>query len=510
MPTLTGRRLNLVFTGLLVGNTMAGLDATIVATAGLSIQRDLGSIGSLASIFTAYQLAQIATMPLYGKLGDIYGRRRIFGVSVAIFLVGSVLCGLAPSLSVLVLARVVQGAGAGGLTGLTMAIVADIVPPDRLHRYLGYTGLIFAVTSVLGPFLGGVFADELSWRWAFFVNLPSGAVCFVALSAVPRVARRIHHRVDVVGALLLALLATSVTLVCSWGGRSHPWGSVPIVGLTTIASATTIAFLLWERRVEEPIIPRRIFARPAVTIAVIANLIAGVGFFGGIVYLPVFFQSVQLRGASEAGRLLIPFAFATAMGTAFVGQVIDRRGRGARAFPIAGMMAMALGFACLSVLAPSASALLPVAFGVMVGIGIGFVMQVLLFVVQRCTEERDRGAATAVTILARIAGSVVGVAIGGNVLNQRLASALEARGSVVDPGSLQGDATSIRAFSATVRQQVVDSYDAALGTTFRVFVPIMLIGVVLTWLLPRDLDRRVHTGQSEQSEQSGPAVAEPL
>lgn len=491
MSTLAGRRLNLVFTGLLIGNTMAGLDATIVATAGLSIQRDLGSIGSLASIFTAYQLAQIATMPFYGKLGDLYGRRRIFGVAVTIFLVGSMLCGLAPNLALLVFARVVQGAGAGGLTGLTMAIVADIVPADRLNRYLGYTGLIFAVTSVLGPVLGGVFADELSWRWAFFVNLPSGAVCFAALSMVPKTARRVRHRIDVLGALLLAAAATSITLVCSWGGRSHAWGSPRIVALGSIGSMAAVAFVLWERRVAEPILPARIFARREVTLSVVANLIAGVGFFGGIIYLPVWFQSVQLRSASEAGRLLIPFAFATAMGTVVVGQVIDRRGRGVRAFPIAGMIAMATGFTFLSAMGADVPVVAPVVLGALVGVGIGFVMQVLLFAVQRSTEFRDRGAATAVTVLARIAGSVVGVSLAGNVLNQRLASALSARGSLVDPSELQGDAASLLEFPPGIRQQVVDSYAAALGSTFRVFVPVMLVGLGLALALPRNLDDRV-------------------
>jgi EmrB/QacA subfamily drug resistance transporter len=491
MTVLEGRRLTLVFVGLMIGNTMAGLDATIVATAGLSIQRELGSIGSLASIFTAYQLAQIATMPLYGKLGDLYGRRRVFGVSVGVFLVGSVLCGAAPSLGVLVLARVVQGAGAGGLTGLTMAIVADIVPADRLNRYLGYTGLVFAVTSVLGPFLGGVFADQIGWRWAFFVNLPSGALCYLALSQVPRTQVRTRHRLDVVGAALLAVIATCVTLVCSWGGRSHAWGSARILSMAAVAVVGTAVFVLWERRVAEPILPGRIFAARATTLSVLANLIAGIGFFGGIVYLPVFFQSVQLRDASAAGRLLIPFAFATAMGTALVGQVIDRVGRGTRTFPIVGMIAMGLGFWGLGATPADAAVWRPVLLGALVGIGIGFVMQVLLYVVQRSTELRDRGAATAVTVLGRIAGSVVGVALAANVLNQQLAAGLAERAVAVDPAALQGDADSILALPVAVREGVVAAYADAVGTTFWVFVPVMLVGLAFVLALPRDLDRRV-------------------
>ena len=488
---LTGRRLNLVFVGLLVGNTMAGMDATIVATAGLRIQKDLGSVGSLSSIFTAYQLAQIATMPLYGKLGDLYGRRRIFAIAVATFLVGSALCGAAPSLGFLVFARVVQGVGAGGLTGLTMAIVADIVPAERLGRYLGYTGLVFAVTSVLGPVVGGLFADGPSWRWAFYVNLPSGAICFVALASVPKVAGRIAHRIDLLGALLLATIATCVTLVASWGGRTADWGSWTIVRLALLGVVALAGFVAWERRSAEPILPGRIFHQREVGLAVLANFVAGIGFFGGIVYLPVFFQAVAGRTATDAGRLLIPFAFATAMGTVIVGQAVERVGRGVRAFPIAGMAAMAAGFAMLSTVEPSLSVGAAMGYGALVGIGIGFVMQVLLYVVQRTADARDLGAATAVTVLARIAGSVVGVALAGNVLNQRLASALAARGSSVVAAALQGDAASIAALAEPGRTQVIEAFAAALGSTFRVFVPVMLVGLVLVLALPRDLDARV-------------------
>ncbi len=498
MTTLEGRRLTFVFTGLLVGNTMAGMDATIVATAGLSIQRDLGSIGSLASIFTAYQLAQIATMPMYGKLGDLYGRKRVFGISVTVFLVGSMLCGLAPSLSFLVAARTIQGIGAGGLTGLTMALVADLVPADRLSRYLGYTGIVFAVTSVLGPFLGGVFAESFNWRWAFFVNLPSGALCYAALAQVPGRRERVRHRLDVVGALLLATIATCITLVCSWGGRSDSWTSPRIISMSAIAIGALALFIAWERRFPEPIVPLRIFARRETSLAIIGNLIGGVGFFGGIIYLPVYFQAERLRGAAEAGRLLIPFAMGSALGTIIVGQVVDRRRVGTRAFPIAGMATMTFGFAVLSTLTSTSPIWLAVGLGLLVGVGIGFVMQVLLYVVQRRTDDRDRGAATAVTVLARIAGSVIGVALAGNVLNQRLGEELQQRGSPVDPADLQGDAASLRELAPSVRTAVIEAYEAALSSTFKVFVPVMLLGVAAMVWLPRSLDADVAVEYDDQ------------
>ena len=495
---LVGRKLNWVFVGLLVGNTMAGLDATIVATMSLRIQKDLGSVGSISSIFTAYQLAQIAAMPLYGKLGDLYGRKRVYAVAVATFLAGSAMCGAAPSLGWLVIARAIQGVGAGGLTGLTMAIVADIVPPDRLGRYLGYTGLIFAVTSVLGPVCGGIFADGPSWRWAFYINLPSGIACFVALRSVPRIVKRVDHRVDILGAALLATVATCVTLVATWGGRTFAWSSLRIVGLTTAALVALFTFIAWERRAPEPLLPARIFRRREVAISVFANLVAGVAFFGGIVYLPVFYQSVGLRSATIAGRLLIPFAFSTAIGTTFVGQVMQRTRRGTRTFPLIGMLSMLIGFVLLSLVAGTTSVYVAMGCGMFVGLGIGFTMQVMLFVVQRRTEVRDLGAATAVAVLARIAGSVVGVAVAANVLNQRLASELGARGNPIRGETLQGNADWIIKHSVSARTAIRDSYAAALGTTFRIFVPIMCVGFVVLLFLPRNLDALVHGENSDE------------
>ncbi len=488
---LDGRKLNLVFVGLLVGNTMAGMDATIVATMSLRIQRDLGSVGSLSSIFTAYQLAQIASLPLYGKLGDLYGRKKVFGIAVTIFLLGSALCGAAPSLGFLVIARALQGAGAGGLTGLTMAIVADIVPADRLGRYLGYTGLVFAVTSVLGPVVGGIFADGPSWRWAFYVNLPSGAICYLALAKVPKLAKRVEHKIDIFGAALLAIVATCLTLVSTWAGRTFAWSSPRIITLIAVGIASIIGFIAWERVAAEPLVPARIFARREVTIAIIANLVAGIAFFGGIVYLPILYQSVGLRSATDAGRLLIPFAFSTAMGTTLVGQIMQRKYRGARTFPLIGMVLMATGFALLSLATATTTATTAMLEGVLIGAGIGFTMQVMLYVVQRLTEPRDLGAATSLAVLARIGGSVVGVAVAANVLNQRLTSALKSRGNPLRGIRIQGDAKWIQALSPATKTKVVDAYAAALGTTFRIFIPVMLIGFAIVLMLPRNLDERI-------------------
>ena len=482
--TLGGRRLVLVFTGLMIGNTMAGLDATIVATTGQTIVADLGSQKLLPWVFTAYQLAQIAVMPLYGKLGDLFGRKRVFAFAVLLFVAGSMLCGAAPTMTVFLVARALQGLGAGGLTGLSMAIVADITPPAKLGAYLGYTGFVFAVTSVLGPLMGGVFVDRLDWRWAFYINLPSALIALVALSRVPRIVPSgSSRRIDLLGTALMAVTVSSGVLALSWGGVQYAWSSALIVALAVAAGAGLVAFVVWERRAPEPLIPSRVFAARQVGIAVFANLVAGVGFFGVIVYLPVWFQSVSGRSATASGLLLVPSALATAIGTTLVGHVLARVG-GAKAFPVAGMMLMATGFALLSVSTARTAVATVLVEAVLVGLGVGFVMQVLLFVVQRSVRPADLGAATAVTVLARILGGVVGVAVLGNVFNRSLVCELARRAPALDPTKVHGDPASIAALPALVRDEVVTSYAHALTMTFRASVPVMLVGLVVTARLP--------------------------
>jgi EmrB/QacA subfamily drug resistance transporter len=485
----------LVFTGLMIGNTMAGLDATIVATTGQTIVADLGSQKLLPWVFTAYQLAQIAAMPLYGKLGDLFGRKRVFATAILLFVAGSMLCGAAPTMAVFLLARALQGLGAGGLTGLSMAIVADITPPAKLGSYLGYTGFVFAVTSVLGPLMGGLFVDHLSWRWAFYINLPSAVIALVALYFVPRIVPGgSSRRIDLLGTALMAVTVTTGVLAVSWGGVQYEWSSPLIISLIAVACISLAAFVMWEQRAPEPLIPGRVFAARQVGISVFANLVAGIAFFGVIVYLPVWFQSVSGRSATQSGLLLVPSALATALGTTIVGHVVPRTG-GAKAFPVAGMAAMATGFALLSRSATDTALVVIIVESVLVGLGVGFVMQVLLYVVQRSVRPADLGAATAVTVLARILGGVVGVAVLGNVFNHNLTHQLAQRAAALDPSKVHGDPASIAALPALLRTEVVASYAHALTMTFRATVPVMLVGLLVTARLPvREVRERLRAG----------------
>lgn len=505
MTTLHGRRLVLVFVGLMIGNTMASLDATIVATAGQTIVADLGSQRPLPWVFLAYQLAQVSLMPLYGKLGDLLGRKRVFAFAVVSFVVGSMLCGAAPTMSVFIAARVVQGLGAAGLTGLSMAIVADITPPQLLGRYLGYTGFVFAVTSMIGPLAGGLFVDHLSWRWAFYVNLPSAAIALVALRFVARTPRAHDRRLDLAGAALLAATCSAAVMALSWGGVQYAWGSPTIVVLGAAAVALLGGFVVRERAAPEPVLPGRVFAARQVGIAVFANLVAGVAFFGVIVYLPLWFQAVDGKDATIAGLLLVPSALATALGTSLVGQVLSRLG-GAKAFPIAGLTGMAIGFVLLSRSTPSTPLGLIVFGSVLAGLGVGFVMQVLLFVVQRSVPTADLGAATAVTALARILGGVVGVAVLGNVFNRRLADALARHAPSISASTVRGTAAAIHALPADVRAGVVESYAHALSGTFAVAAPIAVVGLLVTARLPARAVRERLAATEHQSA----ALGEPI
>jgi EmrB/QacA subfamily drug resistance transporter len=481
---LSRRRIGWAFTGLMVGNAMAGLDATIVATAATSISGDLGRLDLRFWFFTAYQLAEVAVLPLYAKLGDLFGRRRIFAGAVLTFMVGSILCGSAQGIGWFIAARVLQGIGAGGLAGLSMALVADLVPAEHLGRYLGYAGLVFGVTSVLGPLAGGVFTDQWSWRWAFFVNIPFAIVGLVAVRFVPDHGSRRRHRLDLGGAALLVLSSTTAVLALNWGGREYAWTSPTILAMLAVSVASGVAFAWWQRRAIEPIIPPHVVRPRAVRASVTANLVAGIGFFVGIAYLPAFFESVAGHSATVSGLLLVPFALSVAAGTVLVGQVVERTGVGTKAFPMAGMASMAIGFALLGAADVDTPAGLVAAVAVLAGFGVGFVMQVLLHTVQTSVPPEDLGVGTAVTILARLLGGVVGVGVLGTVFNRALTSSILEQRPTFDVGHLPGDAAGVAALPGGLQAVVEQGFADAVHTTFWVAVPIALLGLVATCFLP--------------------------
>src|SRR4051812_45596327 len=342
------RNQRLTFAGLLLAMLLASLDQTIVSTALPTIVRDLGGLDQLSWVVTAYLLTATVSTPLWGRVSDLYGRKPLFQASIAVFLAGSALSGVAQGITELIGFRALQGLGAGGLMTLAMAIVADIVAPRERGRYQGYIQMVFVLASVAGPLLGGLFADHLSWRWVFYVNLPIGAAALAVVSAtLDHAVPGARPRIDWTGATLLAAALTAVLLLTTWGGRQYAWDSAEIAGLAVGAVALLAAFVARERRAAEPILPLRLFRDPVFDVVSIVLFLTTCAFFAAIVFTPLYLQVVTGASATSSGLLLLPMMLAAAASTAVSGRLISRTGRYKR-FPVAGLAIMAAGLLLLS------------------------------------------------------------------------------------------------------------------------------------------------------------------
>ena len=474
-PTLTRRQLWLSFGGLLLAMLLASLDQTIVSTALPTVVRDLGGLDQIAWVVTAYMLGATVSMALWGRISDLYGRKRLFQGAILIFLLGSALSGAAATLGELIAFRALQGIGAGGLMTLAMAIVADIIAPRERGRYQGYIQMVFVLASVAGPLLGGFFADEASWRWVFYVNLPIGAVALAVITTqLDLPVRHERHRIDYLGAALLAGALTAILLVTTWGGDRYAWASPQILGLGAGALALLAGFLLQERRTAEPILPLRLF-RDRVFVVVSATLFAAtLALFAAIVFLPVFLQTVTGASAEASGLLLLPLLVATTATTAVVGRVISRTGR-YKVFPAVGLGVMAVGLLLLSTMDASTSRAVAAVFMVVFGFGFGMVSQVLVLAIQNAVDRRDIGIATASANLFRGLGGAVGAAALGAVFAGHVSggAGIEAR---------------------------VDGVDAV----FLVAAPVALIGMVIVLFL-----REVPLRQAAKPRQDGGGEGKP-
>jgi EmrB/QacA subfamily drug resistance transporter len=414
------RAVLIVFIGTQLGMILSTLDGTIVATALPTIARDLGHDSQRSWVITAYLLGMVATMPLYGKLGDLYGRKRMYLVAMTIFTIGSMLCGTAGSLGQLIAFRAVQGIGAGGIGPLAMAIVADIVPARQLGRWLGYQGALFAVASLIGPLTGGFFVDHLTWRWAFYVNLPLAAVAMFIVGTHLRVPyEKIVHAIDYAGSALLTAALAAIVVIAAIGGRTVPWGSTTVSGLGIAIMVLAIAFVVRERRAPEPVLPLRILSTRVVRVAAAINLTTGALFAAGIYFIPVFLQQVADVSATTSGLLLAPFMFTTAFTTLVAGRRVERSGR-YRTWPILGSVIATFGVLLLSQLGLTTPAWVAAAFGAVLGTGIGFIMQTSLLALQNGVEYRDLGVATSTALLSRTLGVTLGAALSSAVLQRGL------------------------------------------------------------------------------------------
>ncbi len=477
---------------LLMGLLLAALDQTIVATALPTIVSDLGGLEHLSWVVTAYLLASTAATPLWGKLGDQYGRKKLFQTAIVIFLIGSALCGVARNMPELIVFRAVQGLGGGGLIVLSMAIVGDLVPPRERGRYQGLFGAVFGATSVLGPLLGGVFTEHLSWRWVFYVNLPVGVVALAVIATSLHIPIRTRqHAIDYLGTLLIACLATCLVLLASLGGTTWAWGSVQIIGLAVLAVLLAMAFAAVERRAPEPVLPLRLFRIRTFSLAAVISFVVGFAMFGAMTYLPTFLQVVQGISPTSSGVHMLPMVFGLLLSSTVSGQIVSRTGRW-KVFPVAGTGITVIGLVLLHQLDEFSSTAVMSAYFFVFGLGLGLVMQVLVLIVQNAVEYGDLGVATSGATFFRSIGASFGVAIFGTVFASRLASELASAlaGRRLPPGvsvaALKADPRGISRLPPPLRSPVVHAYATAITDVFLYAAPIALLAFVLAWFLHED------------------------
>jgi EmrB/QacA subfamily drug resistance transporter len=489
--TRSGPSVAVVFAGLMLVMLMAALDQTIVATALPTIVGDLGGLNQLSWVVTAYLLAQTIVTPLYGKLGDMVGRKVVLQVGLVIFLIGSALCGLAQNMTMLILFRGIQGLGGGGLMVSTMAAIGDVVSPRERGRYQGYFGAVFGVASVLGPLLGGALTSGVSWRAIFYVNLPIGVIAFGVLQAtLPSRKSDERQHIDWLGAGFLAAALACLVLGCTWGGTTYPWGSAEIIGLFAAAIVLVIAFVAIEQRAREAVLPPSLFKIRTFSVTSGIGLIVGFALFGSITYLSLYLQDVLGASPTGAGLQTLPLMAGLLLTSIGSGQIITRTGH-YRQFPIIGTAIMVVGLVLLSRLGVTTSRAVASAYMFVLGLGLGCVMQVLVLAVQNAVDYSQLGVATSGATLFRSIGGTVGTAVLGSIFNNRLDSNLHAAFAGHSNAALAGASSSQGLSKAqlirlppVLHLAYLHAFTRSLSTVFEVAAAIGLVAFGLSWMLP--------------------------
>jgi EmrB/QacA subfamily drug resistance transporter len=489
LPNLSHRSILLIIGALMLGMLLAALDQTIASTALPTIVGDLKGGSHIAWVITAYLLATTVSTPLWGKLGDQYGRKVFFQASIVIFLVGSVLSGISTSMFELIAFRAVQGLGAGGLMVGAQAIVGDIVSPRERGKYVGLFGAVFGLASVVGPLLGGVFVDDLTWRWIFYINVPIGIVALIVVaSRVPGNLSKVHHFIDYWGTATLGLAATSFILLTSLGGTTYGWNTAPIWILGIAGVALVGVFVLVERRAKEPVLPLHLFKQRAFSATSIVGFIIGFAMFGAITYLPAFFQVVKGVSPTLSGVQILPLMAGLLIVSIGSGRIISKTGK-YLIFPIAGSAVTVLGLYLLSLMNATTPTWLDSLYMFVLGAGIGGVMQVLVIIVQNAVPHSELGVATSGATFFRSIGGSFGTAIFGAIFSNVLVGNLSKHlgGLHLPAGFSSADATPalLAHLPAAVYHGFVAGYAESIQTVFIIAVPIAALAFLASWLIPQ-------------------------
>ncbi|WP_031069349.1 MDR family MFS transporter [Streptomyces sp. NRRL WC-3742] len=467
------REIRLVMIGLVVTMLLAMLDNLIVGTAMPTIVHDLGGAEHLSWVVTAYTLAMAASTPIWGKLGDLYGRKGTFLTSIVIFLVGSALSGLSQTMNELIGFRALQGLGAGGLMVGVMSIMGALVPPRERGKYQGLFAAVMALATIGGPLVGGFLTDHLSWHWTFYINLPLGVIALavvVVTLKLPKV--RSTARIDYLGAILLTTGITSLVLLTTWGGQQYAWGSKHIIGLGVLAAASLIAFCYVEQRVEEPMLPLSLFKNLNFTMVSIIGFVVGFVMFGSTVFLPLYQQTVQGASATNSGLLLMPMMLGMLVISLVVGQVVTKTGK-YRIFPIIGTIVMTGGMYLLSTMGIGTSSLTSACWMVVLGAGMGFLMQITMLLAQNSVELKDMGVASSTATLFRTIGGSFGVALFGALFNNRVTDTMKEMlaGKPIPQGGFKDPSQMSMADLRTQPEYLQDAYNHAVSNgTHTVFL----------------------------------------